>query len=271
MRPFVGEMRVRLSEALKPFLSGKVAYVHPLQTNTGDWLIQAASVDALKGARIVSSTPWTVPPDIDADTVMVQGGGNLGDRYRPYASAWIKVVEDNPRRKVVILPQTVFWGSQEIMDGDLASLRRHPRLTVMAREERSMEILRGRLRDIRLVPDLAFALDGLEISPSPSGPVVEISRADREGLPDRSSGTDWGGTRNVQQALDMARRRLGGASLVLSDRLHVHIVCSIAGIQNILVANAYHKNLSFFDTWTYRDGVSRFAASWAEARKMVGL
>ncbi|MGB7443733.1 MAG: polysaccharide pyruvyl transferase family protein [Coleofasciculaceae cyanobacterium] len=40
--------------------------------------------------------------------------------------------------------------------------------------------------------------------------------------------------------------------LVITNRLHGHILCSILGIPHIFLPNAYHKNQSFYNTWSYQ-------------------
>lgn len=40
-------------------------------------------------------------------------------------------------------------------------------------------------------------------------------------------------------------------NLVITNRLHGHILCSILGIPHIFLPNAYHKNKSFYETWSY--------------------
>lgn len=41
-------------------------------------------------------------------------------------------------------------------------------------------------------------------------------------------------------------------NLVITNRLHGHILCSILGIPHIFLPNAYHKNKSFYETWSYQ-------------------
>ncbi len=40
--------------------------------------------------------------------------------------------------------------------------------------------------------------------------------------------------------------------LVISNRLHGHILSTLLGIPNILLPNSYYKNEAFYETWTYQ-------------------
>jgi exopolysaccharide biosynthesis predicted pyruvyltransferase EpsI len=46
-------------------------------------------------------------------------------------------------------------------------------------------------------------------------------------------------------------------NLVITNRLHAHILCIILGIPNILLPNSYYKNQSFYQTWTSKLSFSR--------------
>ncbi|WP_375514763.1 polysaccharide pyruvyl transferase family protein [uncultured Nostoc sp.] len=46
--------------------------------------------------------------------------------------------------------------------------------------------------------------------------------------------------------------------LIITNRLHGHILCILLGIPHIFLANSYHKNESFFETWTHQVPFCRF-------------
>lgn len=48
------------------------------------------------------------------------------------------------------------------------------------------------------------------------------------------------------------------SSLVITNRLHAHLLSLVLGIPNILLPNSYYKNESFYNTWTYQIPSSRF-------------
>jgi pyruvyl transferase EpsO len=46
--------------------------------------------------------------------------------------------------------------------------------------------------------------------------------------------------------------------LVITNRLHGHILCLLLGIPNIFLPNSYYKNEAFYETWTYQIPYCRF-------------
>ena len=46
--------------------------------------------------------------------------------------------------------------------------------------------------------------------------------------------------------------------LVITNRLHVHILCSLLDIPHILLPGAYYKNEAFYQTWTHQLPLVRF-------------
>jgi exopolysaccharide biosynthesis predicted pyruvyltransferase EpsI len=65
--------------------------------------------------------------------------------------------------------------------------------------------------------------------------------------------------------LDRALRILSSGHVVITDRLHAHIFCTLAGIPHVLLNNSYGKNISFFESWCRPLDLCRMARSPAEA------
>jgi len=40
--------------------------------------------------------------------------------------------------------------------------------------------------------------------------------------------------------------------LVITNRLHGHILCVLMGIPHVVIPNSYHKITSFYETWTHQ-------------------
>ncbi|MEG3436917.1 polysaccharide pyruvyl transferase family protein [Pannus brasiliensis CCIBt3594] len=63
--------------------------------------------------------------------------------------------------------------------------------------------------------------------------------------------------------------------LVITSRLHGHILCIILGIPHVFLANAYHKNESFYETWSHGIPFCKFARDPSEVkeatRKLLSL
>jgi exopolysaccharide biosynthesis predicted pyruvyltransferase EpsI len=65
--------------------------------------------------------------------------------------------------------------------------------------------------------------------------------------------------------LSRALRILSFGHMVITDRLHAHILCTLAGIPHVLLNNSYGKNVSFFETWCRPLDLCQLARSPAEA------
>lgn len=52
--------------------------------------------------------------------------------------------------------------------------------------------------------------------------------------------------------------------LIITNRLHGHILCVLLGIPHIFLGNSYHKNESFYETWTYQVPFCRFVKDSAQ-------
>lgn len=61
--------------------------------------------------------------------------------------------------------------------------------------------------------------------------------------------------------VDRALTILSSGSVVITDRLHAHILCSLLGIPHILLNNVYGKNISFYETWCRPLDICHLASS----------
>jgi pyruvyl transferase EpsO len=68
---------------------------------------------------------------------------------------------------------------------------------------------------------------------------------------------------------DRALRLMSAGRVVVTDRLHAHIICTLAGIPHVLLNNSYGKNVSFFESWSRPSSLCRLAATPAHAWKLA--
>lgn len=156
-----------------------------------------------------------------------------------------------------------------------------------------------------LCPDMAFCLGPLPRPAPPTQPLLWLARTDKEAAPAALPGlsaevyTDWLDEqpsarrlltdllvqlsrfplmdRALRERLSatyapLARQRLRRGCQILSagrtvvtDRLHGHILCVLLGIPHVVLDNSYGKVRSFYETWTSRLELGRWANSAAEA------
>ncbi|MEM1169276.1 MAG: polysaccharide pyruvyl transferase family protein [Cyanobacteria bacterium P01_H01_bin.35] len=48
--------------------------------------------------------------------------------------------------------------------------------------------------------------------------------------------------------------------LIITNRLHGHILCVLLNIPHIFLPNSYHKNQGFYETWSYDIPFCRFVS-----------
>ena len=307
---------------------GEVVFVNfPNIDNPGDSAIYAGTMRLLDRLQVEVSLalePRAYRRNLirrvagERGTILIQGGGNLGDLYRKQGqqSVRAKVLRDFPRARVVQLPQTMYFQEARWADRFATLCKAHENLTMMLRDRASIE--RAKALGIPAVacPDLAFGLGPRERAKLPELDIAWLVRQDVEGKhgdgaldgvsfdwptgPQQRAGaagaalarelaalrrrTEWAGRapkrfepaalRRATRLYDsIANRRTALAlelvakgRVLVTDRLHGHLLACICGVPNVLLDNSYGKNRSVFDTWTHRYAIARFAESPAEAR-----
>jgi exopolysaccharide biosynthesis predicted pyruvyltransferase EpsI len=73
--------------------------------------------------------------------------------------------------------------------------------------------------------------------------------------------------------VNRAVRLLSLGRVVVTDRLHGHILCTLAGIPHVLLNNSYGKNISYYETWSRPSRLCRLAATppdaWSLAQQLL--
>lgn len=116
-------------------------------------------------------------------TILLHGGGNLGDLWPEHQAFREQVIAAYPDHRIVQLPQTIHFQSPSSLKRTKAVFDAHEDLTLLLRDERSLAFAREHFRAAsELCPDMAFAITGLERSP-PRHDVVWLARTDAEARP----------------------------------------------------------------------------------------
>ena len=334
-------LRSILHEALANIELGEAAVLldYPAYPNIGDHMIWAAEVDYLaeRRCRVVYQSSAEqfqqarlaqVPEEIP---VLMSGGGNLGDLWPRHQLFRETVIRKCGRRRIIVLPQTIYFRDEANLDRAARVFNNHPDITLFVRDEVSLAIAREHFHKCRslLAPDMALQLGGmleLELMPPLQDRGLYLCRKDQEqpagvgladvGLEDfdmddwiscrRSwNGIYWelgGGNRVMRTAFrycdEMTRRpaeryreyqsrrawrehlRESGAwtrrllhaavyqfnsyPVIVTNRLHGHILATLVGKPHVFLPNTYHKNRAFYDTWSGRlpNCVFAWDASW---------
>ena len=221
--------------------------------------------------------------------ILITGGGNLGDIWTNHQEFRERVLADFPGNRVIQLPQSIAFRDPIRREQAARAFRAHPDFTLMVRSERSVQLAADLVaRPPILCPDMALALSPLHRPVPATAGAVFLARTDQEAdshqdasMPPWVERVDWVHmpptvlTRLSRGLLDRPRawrhmgtvraeifRRLAverlhfGASLlsrgrvVITDRLHGHVLAGILGLPHFLLDNSYGKVRALWDTWT---------------------
>lgn len=92
-------------------------------------------------------------------TILLQGGGNFGDLWRQHQEFRLKVIQNHPDNKIIILPQTVYYETIEAMQNDAFVMSKHSDLTICARDMLSERLLKDNFTTtVITLPDMAFCI-----------------------------------------------------------------------------------------------------------------
>lgn len=273
----------------------------PRHRNLGDTLIWQGTLTYLTklGYKLVyqsdhSQYSQDIVDKLPTNTViLLQGGGNLGDLYPMHNNFRHNVVAANHSRKIVLLPQSIFFSNDEELRKTANVFASHPNMVLLAREVPSLTTMKSRFigNKVSFCHDMAF---GLEVTRSAnrSREVIYVVRDDKESIRGESdpSGPDWsnGGllnntmwhaaryasgfflrvcgkssnvsqfifrsTNDVIRGLNMraATRSFEKADVVVTDRLHAHVLASLYDTQNFFSDNSYGKIRAVYDATSHR-------------------
>ncbi len=253
------------------------------------WLGELAAVRASGGGVAYAAGQSTYDPGalrlrLGRDgIVLLSGGGNLGDLWPKHQRFRERVLADLPEFRVVQLPQSVHFEDAANREQARRAFQAHPRFTLWVRDEASVAAAGAELGvSAALVPDAAFAMGRLS-RPAASQPLQWLSRDDKETPPGRGAAgpvppVDWiddrgrvldavgsllrlrGGAApnrlwrtwaraRAARRLDRGCRLLARGRVLVSNRLHGHILALQMGIPHFVSDTAQGKLGAFYRTW----------------------
>lgn len=241
--------------------------------------------------------------------ILFAGGGSLGDVWPAAQELREEIVRSFPDHAIVQFPQTIHFERVDALRRARAVLNAHSRVTLLVRDRRSLEIARSEFTAPSLLcPDAAFSLGSLDRRVPPTRPRLWLMRTDKESRLSTEAAphdavVDWlieptmwrralsyrlmGAVRRPPLArlarpllmrlyAPLARQRLrrglellASGEVVITDRLHGHILCLLMGLPHVLLDNSYGKLSSFWQTWTSEVDNVRWASAPAEAARLA--
>ena len=289
------QLQQLIEQTLTPLIDADYVLLDvPYYNNIGDVLIWEGTKDWLssiphKCLRVASKETFDFPDYAKDVIIILLGGGNFGDVYRPHQLFRQEVITRYPKNKIIILPQTIFYRSWHTLRSDATVLRQHRHLTICARDSYSYKLSRlfNVGKDIKLLPDMAFCIhdDKLKEMREAKGELF-VKRWDSEIAPydynriisdfDQVDTRDWP-TYEVEcpewarlsellqkdhieaekYADDIFRKAcvkygiefINRYKKIYTTRLHAMILGALLQKDIVLFDNSYGKNADFYYTW----------------------
>lgn len=124
--------------------------MYPDHWNAGDsaiWWGTRLLLDRLGVVVDYACDPWSYDPRrlrtaLPEGPILLLGGGNFGDAYGREQGLRLRVVEDFPDRKIVQLPQSIWFRSPAALEQMSELLSRCHNFTLLVRDEASLAIAR---------------------------------------------------------------------------------------------------------------------------------
>jgi len=69
----------------------------------------------------------------------------------------------------------------------------------------------------------------------------------------------------ARERVERGHRMLGSGKVVITNRLHAHILCLMLGVPHVVLDNSYGKVRGFYETWTHVSPLVEWGANEPEA------
>lgn len=295
---------------------------YPDYNNIGDSAIWAGQSRILREAFGKNPAYVASPNDYKDDiedfskdfVIFVQGGGNFGDIWKHHQDFRIKILEKYPDRKIVQLPQSIFFSSPHELDLTKQAIGQHGNFHLLVRDQASFLFAKAEFDcPVHLCPDAAHSIP-FYISEPAQHEVFSLVRTDIESeatnleeiVREYGPVQDWNDIdgyfyenegvlnrffrRHIQykfptsslmmayrrrmydhlakRAVDRGIKQLSQGEIVISDRLHAHILCTLIGKPHISLDNANGKIGEYIRQWG-GFGITELAGSPADIKEKI--
>lgn len=237
-----------------------------------------------------------------AGPIFIQGGGTFGDIWIAHQDFRERLMDRFAHRPIVQFPQSVHFQSQKRLDQCARAIDRHGNFTLLVRDQQSLFIAKRHFDcAVHLCPDMAFCVGPLRPA-KPEIPILALLRTDKEsaGHAERSDipipVDDWiteseaevddAKSAGAASALSSGRpdqmqlsifnaaarhrlsrgvRTLSRGAIIVTDRLHAHILSLLLGRPHAILDNGYGKVFGFIDAFSEGADLAYKARSFDDA------
>lgn len=159
------QLRDLLERTLIPLINGDYFLVDlPFHSNIGDTLIWQGELELLRETKYrclsYSSllTFRSIPLGKDI-TILLHGGGNMGELYREHISFLFRLVKEYPDNRIIVFPQTICYRNMDLLRRDMELLRKHRDLHFCVRDKNGYALIKNELPHVYLLPDMCACID----------------------------------------------------------------------------------------------------------------
>lgn len=224
---------------------------------------------------------------VGGGAILIHGGGNMGTLWPKHEAFRLHLLRTHRGRPIVQMPQSIHYADPAAAAEMAEAIRDHGQFTLLVRDTRSLAFAEQHFDcPVRLCPDAALMLGRQQRSPA-TIPVFALLRTDHEraageaALPAGVVADDWleedaAQKRRLRLSLKLGRlftrdpmiqraarqqrlaewrfqrglAMLSAGEIVVTDRLHAHILSLLLDIPHVLLDNNYGKVAGFADQWT---------------------
>ncbi|MEQ9668750.1 polysaccharide pyruvyl transferase family protein [Coleofasciculus sp. G2-EDA-02] len=167
---------------------------YPNHLNIGDHLIWLGSIlyliDVLKTQINYVASPnnfsaEVMEKQVGKAPILIQGGGSLGDMWSDRQKFHEHIVSKYQDRKIIFLPQTIYFKSEDRLKQTKELLNSHGNLILFVRDNYSHELALKNFSKCQIIkaPDMAFQMvdmPELIYQNSPGDKILFLNREDKE-------------------------------------------------------------------------------------------
>ncbi|CAG5126916.1 unnamed protein product [Candidula unifasciata] len=219
--------------------------------------------------------------------ILLQGGGNFVG-YNSADALREKYISAFRKRRIILFSQSIWLhgDNQKELEYPVRVYSNRSNLIILLRDRQSLEIAKANFKGVQLIlaPDMAFSIGMVPRQLLPIYDIVWLRRSDEESSkydlpsfpPDISVDVnDWllwkanSGQTAMEDAFLLtseAFQFLQRGRVVVTDRLHGHILSTLLNIPHVLIDNPPYLKLSSYDkSWTASLWNTRLVSNGSQA------
>lgn len=238
--------------------------------------------------------------------ILIHGGGNFGTTWPRHEALRLDLLRQFKGRPIIQMPQSIHYDDDAQLKTMAQAIAAHGAFTLLVRDARSLALARLHFDcDIRLCPDAALYL-GRQPRDTAKADIFALLRTDHERALDVAAAppgaicADWLEERTGERKLMRLRLKLDAmlarseqerrlrryrmlaqwrlrrglamlsqGRVVVTDRLHAHILSLLLNVPQVVLDNSYGKVGSFAAQWTGRYAYFQQAGTLAEAFELA--